>query len=238
MVEPRELMKQFYPHVLHPPEITLTSRYGISMVEPLFSMSQRMEIDSQTKQLAIQYPAWALFWFAGAISATMRTLPDNDPWSTRHPLVTSPLSSQARNSSTPRFGSWRDVVDITPPMREDIDVDMDLAFFSDALSDDSAKVLVAGSRGWKTTASVLADCSAPDGEYLFSVGDGALRWAIGRRRQYSGHGDTFPVTSIIQSAANATSIIKGSHEPSEALDNLVHREKFSNMAYVPLDDEF
>lgn len=115
---------------------------------------------------------------------------------------------------------------------------MDLSFFSDEISDDSAKVLVAGPRGWLTTANVLADAAAPDGEYLFSVGDGALRWAVGRRRQYAGHGDTFPTTAIIQAATNATSIIKGYDEPLEAMDVLVQREKFSNMAYVPIEDEF
>lgn len=238
MAQPSELIQRFNPHVLHPPETEQATRYAISFVEPLFSLSQRMEIDGQAKDSAVRYPAWALFWYAGCVSAIMRTLPDVDPWSTRYPLVTPPLSSQARNSSTPRFGSWRDVVDLTPPVRDDIDTDMDLSFFSDEISDDSAKVLVAGPRGWLTTANVLADAAAPDGEYLFSVGDGALRWAVGRRRQYAGHGDTFPTTAIIQAATNATSIIKGYDEPLEAMDVLVQREKFSNMAYVPIEDEF
>lgn len=232
-----DVIARFTPRTKYPTDIEEAQRYVTTFSEPLLSLVDRTEAEMKMRQLCHIYPAWAAFWFAGSISSVMRTLPSADPWTNMHPLVTSSLGDQAHKDSRPRFGTHLDAIDLVDPMSDDPSTDSSLAAFASPIGDDAAKALAAGPHGWLITAEVLSRMTAPEGEYLYYVGDAALRRAIARRRQYLGRDDEMPTTALLQWGWWAVRIVKNGRDLPSTVDNLVDQERIPNEAYQPIWDE-
>lgn len=59
---------------------TCAIRWGIGLVEPLLSVSQRVNDDQALAELGRTHPAWVRVFFAGVLSNLGGTLPADDPW--------------------------------------------------------------------------------------------------------------------------------------------------------------
>jgi hypothetical protein len=225
--------KRFPGAMPAPTEWSAAAEYAVTLHDPLVSATTRTEATASITQLCVRYPVWACVWFGGSTATILATLPGADPWLSKHPLVTPSVVQQARTTSTPRFGSYLDAIDLGAPISDDLRSDIGLAAFAEPLSDDSAHVLSAASDAASTAVSVLADRTAPDGEMVFLTGHDALRWAIARRRQYLGHDDLFQVRALFKWGWSAARIATGRSFNGDELEQFIEDEALPDDLYLP-----
>ncbi|MFD6092835.1 hypothetical protein ACFWGN_11995 [Oerskovia sp. NPDC060338] len=190
----------------------------VTQCEPLIATSVRNELDKAMVDLALENASWVATWVAGVVSDMTRTLPVSDPWRNlsasipvpgkrrmrRGDLVTDLTGQGAINPRTgKRFGTWLDAVDLVgAPASADLTTDLGLAALLRPLSDDASALVAFAADGFTEARESLEAVYARSreggrdgGRAVWSCGADAIRWAIHRRRSYTGLDDPYPAVS-------------------------------------------
>lgn len=181
------------------PDTGWVSRFVVALCEPLLDTEVRHEIDENMISLIAARPQWCAAWLSGFLSDVVRSLDPADPWRN----LTVKDGKVLLPDGTP-FGSWVDATDIVKASVEDLRSDLGLAAVADPLSDYSGVLLATASQGWhqtlhwiESTLILNAALNHDDARQYFKVAVNALRWAIYRRRLFSGMEDPFiPVSGV------------------------------------------
>lgn len=187
------------------------ARWVVALCEPLVDTDSRIEIDARMVDLASRRPHWYAAWLSGFLSAIVQSLDPEDPW--RNLQV---VNNQTVHPNESPFGTWVDATDLVYASVEDIRADLGLAALEKPLSADSAELLTVAAQGWDATLTwcerrlVTATRLGPsDGEALFKTTSAAVRWAVHRRRLFSGMEDPFIHTSGVAWTARADKLTSG-----------------------------
>lgn len=175
------------------PETTWVSRWIVALSDPLVDTDARVEIEDRLVRLVAAHPHWFAGWLSGFVSDLIRSLDPKDPW--RNLSVQDGQTLLADGSP---FGTWVDASDILPAGDPDLRSDIGLAALEKKLDPKAAQLLAVASRGWEDT---LAWCEAnlvtaasldlDAARDYFRVAAQAIRWALHRRRVFSGIDDPF-----------------------------------------------
>lgn len=156
------------------------ARWVMTLSEPLLSTERRVTLDSDMAAFISANHQWAVYWFAGAISDIVATLPGNDPWRQLSASIDLTMISLGESSSEAEtriwfqnpqgesppggtravfpdgrtFGSPEDSSDLVAPDIGPADSDIGLAALIEPLGDLSSAV------GGFATADVESFCSA------------------------------------------------------------------------------
>lgn len=169
------------------------SRFVVALCEPLLDTETRQEIDDQMVSLIASRPQWCAAWLSGFLSDIVRSLDPEDPWRN----LTIAKGKALLPDGTP-FGSWVDATDLIHASTMDQRSDLGLAALVNPLSDESAVLMATASQGWHPTLhwleSNLVLATGLDREQArsyFTIAVRTLRWAIHRRRLFTGMEDQF-----------------------------------------------
>lgn len=183
----------------------LIRRWVVALCEPLLSLSARRSADEGAESAAERCPEWFRIWAAGTLSDIMLTLDPEDPWLSLS--IDEAGAVRLRNGN--EFGSWRDSTDIlhvAAPGRFIAEEDLGLAALAEGLPRASALLLVAAADGFDRLREQLSLTPASD---LFEVVADALRWAIHRRRIFTGLDDAYSPVTAGNWIARADKILAG-----------------------------
>lgn len=169
------------------------SRFVVALCEPLLDTETRQEIDDHLVSLIAERPQWCAAWLSGFLSDVVRSLDPEDPWRN----LTVAKGKALLPDGTP-FGSWVDATDLIHASTMDQRSDLGLAALVTPLADSSAVLMATASQGWHATLhwleSNLVLATGLDQEqarHYFNVAVRTLRWAIHRRRLFTGMEDQF-----------------------------------------------
>ena len=174
-------------------DVDWISRWVVSLCEPLITTAARQEIEEHVRAIASRNPLWFSAWAAGFVSDMVRSLDPEDPWRN---LELKDGGALLPDGSP--FGTWVDATDIVPPSVPDRRSDLGLAAVDTPLPARGAELVAAAAGGWRPVlnwlTANLATAPALEGEQaqeFFETIDGAVRWAMFRRRLFAGMDDAF-----------------------------------------------
>ena len=115
-------------------------RWGMGLVEPLLSVTQRVNDDQAMAELGRTNPAWVRIFFAGVLSNLGGTLPDNDSWRGTSARIgrmavgpNPPSFDGAVGTDWAPWGTWEDSLDVIESVFSSPDVDPEFAALSEGL---------------------------------------------------------------------------------------------------------
>lgn len=198
---------------MNQPETGWVSRWVVSLCEPLLDTDSRIEIDRGMVDTIAANPHWVAAWAAGWLSDIVRSLDPDDPWR----RITFDGESTLHPDGSP-FGSWVDATDIVHASTNDIRSDLGLAAVEKQMDPKAAALLAMAAQGrdaalhWCERNLVTApSLSREEASLFFTVMATALRWAIYRRRLFSGAEDPFIPVSGTEWIRRASKVISGEH---------------------------
>lgn len=187
------------------------ARWIVALCEPLVDTAARVEIDEHMVRLVSSHPHWFAAWAAGFLSDVVQSLDPDDPW--RNLQI---VDGQVVHPDRSPFGTWVDATDIVHVSIEDIRADLGLAALEHPAGDEAARLLSVAARGWDPTLTWLetnmvtsAVLSLDEGAGFFRTVSSALRWAIHRRRLFSGLEDPFVQVSGVAWISRADKMTSG-----------------------------
>lgn len=218
------------------PETGWVSRWVVSMYDPLIDTAARQEIEENLKVIIAAHPHWFAAWLAGHLSDVIRSLDPEDPWR-KLKLV----EGRALHPDGSPFGSWVDSTDLAQPSVPDMRSDLALAALQDPLSDDAAAMIAVASGGWDETLAwceanlvTSATLDAEGAERFFKVGTSALRWAVHRRRLYTGAEDSFIPINGIAWIGRAHKVTAGSSWDEDRAERVLQESSVPPGTYLQL----
>ena len=224
------------------------ARWIVSLCEPLICTVERAQLDERMSTLALCNAEWVNTWFAGMLSSTVLSLPQEDPWrklsAAFYPAngtkahtyefdsVPVPQVTGARSKGK-SFGTRRDHTDMIIPEFNDWLTDLQLAAVTKGLDTWSSTLIGFAGGGFDSTRSVMNEMHAeivdkrkahldPATKDMFHVLSEALKYVIHRRRTYVGLDDEFVWSKGFQWIARTDQLVSGrkfSHE--DLLDDIV-----------------
>jgi hypothetical protein len=171
-------------------------RWTASLVEPLLSTSQRIQLDHDFREVAQTEPAWFCAFCAGVLSGITSSLPLCDPWRT----AKVDTNGVAKWPDGRKFGLREDTNDVIRPIFgiDDAGIDPTTLALEEGVTKDAAKLLVISFGGWRETYAALIGVSfggwgetdasfaeaQQDHDAAFEMVTSAIHWAQHRRRAY------------------------------------------------------
>lgn len=157
-------------------------QWSATLVEPLLSLNQRIEIEGRFRILSAERPQYFKNFTAGVVSGLVSALPFQDPW--RNTKIDD--DGDAKWHDGQPFGSRNDVSDLRAPVPalDHLGIDPATAAVVD-LSPTAAQVLVQAFHGWKAARrqiDIISDRRSQD--MCFEDITAAIRRAAHRHRSY------------------------------------------------------
>lgn len=187
------------------------ARWVVALCEPLLETEARIQIESQMVELIAERPHWFAAWLSGFLSDVVRSLDPEDPW--RNLSI---VEGQTVHPDRSPFGTWVDTSDVVHVSIEDIRADLGLAALEKPLNDNAAQLVAVASQGWDATLTwcemnmvTAATLSPEQADIFFKTASSALRWAIHRRRLFSGIEDPFVQVSGVSWISRADKMTSG-----------------------------
>ncbi|MGK3708770.1 hypothetical protein [Arthrobacter sp. IK3] len=192
-------------------DIDWVNRWVVSLCEPLVTTAARREIDEHVADIAARQPLWISAWASGLVSDLVRSLDPEDPW--RNLEVAS--SGAVMPDGSP-FGTWVDATDIVPPSVPDRRADVGLAAVDTGLSGRASEFVAVAAGGWRPAFEWIREnlvtapaLDGPQAAELLDTVDGAIRWAMFRRRLFAGQDDPFIPVDAAAWTTRAGKMISG-----------------------------
>lgn len=164
----------------------------VALCEPLLPIKARLAADEGAENVAASSSWWFRVWSAGVISDIMLTLDPDDPWM----RLSVDENGTVRTPDGEPFGSWKnsaDILHVPSPTYFDPREDLGLAALAYGIHERAALLLAQARGGLDAMLDILRGTSDDE---LFEVASEALRWAIHRRRIFTGLDDAYaPVTA-------------------------------------------
>ncbi|ACL42342.1 hypothetical protein Achl_4391 (plasmid) [Pseudarthrobacter chlorophenolicus A6] len=187
------------------------ARWVVALCEPLLETEARIQIEAQMVELVSRKPHWFAAWFSGFLSDVVRSLDPQDPW--RNLSI---VEGQTVHPDRSPFGTWVDASDVVHVSIEDIRADLGLAALEKPLNENAAQLISVAAQGWDATltwceANLVTAATLPpeQGAEFFKTASAALRWAIHRRRLFSGIEDPFVQVSGVSWITRADKMTSG-----------------------------
>jgi hypothetical protein len=157
-------------------------QWSATLVEPLLSLNQRIEIEGRFRILAVERPEYFKNYTAGVVGGLVSALPFLDPW--RKTKIDD--DGEAKWLDGLPFGSRNDVNDLRAPVPalDHLGIDPATVAIED-LSATAAQVLVQAFHGWKAARrqiDIISDRRSQD--MCFEDITAAIRRAAHRHRSY------------------------------------------------------
>ncbi|MFC8797302.1 hypothetical protein ACFT2C_06190 [Promicromonospora sp. NPDC057138] len=186
------------------------ARWAVQQCEPLVPGAARLATEARFVELTQESPGRTASWFGGVLADQIGTLPPDDPWRNLSARVgdltrgAAPPAGDGAVSPAGPFGAMADGVDLVPTTFPSPMTDVGLAALSDGLSPIAAAVLAFATDGWSECNAALTAAHAritqSDGQVtsaacIVASGGDAVRWALWRRRVYSGPADDWFLAS-------------------------------------------
>lgn len=167
-------------------------RWLVGLFDGLLSLDMRASAEDQLLAHVRARPVLFAVFVSGVVTDLVRSLPAEDPW--RH---TGEVEGMVQSVRGDPFGTWADATDLQTPGHPDVKSDANLAALSSPLTPSAALVIHLAAQGWDAVCEHLsaAVCRGTTAEELFSDGAAAIRWAVHRRRVYTGADD--PYASVV-----------------------------------------
>ena len=186
------------------------ARWAVQQCEPLVPGAARLATEARFVELTQEAPGRTVAWFGGVLADQVQTLPPDDPWRNLSARVGDltrgavPPAGDGAVSVAGPFGTMADGVDLVPATFPSPMTDVGVAALSDGLSPMAAATLAFAADGWRKCNVALTDAytrfTQSDGQVtsaacLVAAGGDAMRWALWRRRVYSGPADDWFLAS-------------------------------------------
>ena len=210
-------------------------RWGMGLVEPLLSVTQRVNDDQAMAELGRTNPAWVRIFFAGVLSNLGGTLPDNDSWRGTSARIgrmavgpNPPSFDGAVGTDWAPWGTWEDSLGVTESVFSSPDVDPEFAALSEGLLPTAAALAAFSTHGWRLCREALeAAGKTTDGpEEFHQLATSSIRWAAHRRRSYGfPNNDPFLIESFLSWSWRATDVLAGRPVNQEEVDKAIRSER-------------
>lgn len=202
------------------------ARWAVSLCEPLIATRRRIELDEAMLTLVLEQPTWACAWFSGVIADHLQTLPAEDPWRNLTVNLGPDFDEEKQNSSISNQGQWKTYssayggpvqlpsgepfggesswTDLIRKDSNDLSLDPSTAALDEEISEEAKVMIAFAAKGWRKpfeySRALFTQRSQTDrleaAINLFEAGSDALRWALHRRRVYTGHDDSMSLLSM------------------------------------------
>lgn len=193
------------------PDTTWVSRWIVALSDPLVETESRAEIEDQLTRLVAAHPHWFAGWVSGFVSDLIRSLDPKDPWRN---LSVHDAQTLLKDGSP--FGTWVDATDVVPAGDPDLRSDIGLAALEKKLDPRAAQLIAVSARGWEATLSwceknlvTAASLDLDAARDYFRVAAQAIRWALHRRRVFSGIDDPFAILTAQAWVGRADKLTSG-----------------------------
>lgn len=203
--------------------VLAAQRWGIALVEPLFSPAQRSSIESDYFQVFVEHPEWWLVHAAGLASDIGQTIPLDDSFRS----VSIEPDGVARWPDGRLFGTWRDATDVIEESSDAPTTDASFTALEDDLTPAAAAIARASIEPWAETHSVISDVLSACGvETCFDATTSAIRFIEHRRRSYGlPADDVWPVVSCFTWTWRAYRVIDGIPLDHDQIQLAVEQER-------------
>ena len=210
------------------PEEFAYRRWLAGLFDGLVSPDSRVANECQLLLQVRARPLLFAAFVSGVVSDLLRSLPAEDPW--RHTTLVQGTVLSVRGDL---FGTRVDATDLIVPSHPDFSSDSRLAALDSPLSKSAALVIHLCAQSWSTARETLTESirGGLTAEELYSDGCAAIRWAMHRRRTYTGAED--PYSSVVSSAwvRRARSVEKGQPWDEARRARLAMQEKVPDGLY-------
>lgn len=191
-----------YGSRLDPEELAYT-RWLAGLVDGLVSPDTRADNDCQMLLHTRVRPVLFAAFVSGVVSDLLSSPPAEDPWR-RTTLVEGTVRSLRGES----FGSWVDGTDLLVRGHPDLRFDSSLAALASPLTRSAALLIHLCARSWSAACDTLREAirGGITADELFSDGCAAIRWALHRRRAYTGADDPYTTLVTMEWVRRANSV--------------------------------
>ena len=209
-------------------EEVVYARWLAGLFDGLVSPDSRLANEHQLLLHVRAMPLLFAAFVSGAVSDLLRSLPAEDPW--RHTALVQGTVLSVRGDL---FGTMLDATDLIVPNHPDFSSDPRLAAFDSPLSTLAALLIHLCAQSWSTARETLAELirGGLAGEDLYCAGCAAIRWAIHRRRVYTGAEDPYSFVVTRAWVRRARSAEKGQPWDEARRARLATQEKVPDGLY-------
>lgn len=188
--------------------IQIVTRWSVAVSDPLVSDAYRQRAAGDLSELSCSDPKWFRIWAAGLLWDMIDTLDPADPWR----QVSRTQEGVVLPDGT-AFGNWVNATDIFPFPPEGIpELDLSLASLTEPLTEDAKTLWLAAQQGRVQAREAMELMSA---QRALAAAVQAIKWAIFRRRVFTGQEDLYIPLAIRQWGHQAQMVLDGAAESEE-----------------------
>jgi hypothetical protein len=211
-----------------PPDLTAwrvlaAERWGISLIEPLFSPKKHADIEHEYRRVLATDPDWWLVHASGLASDVGQTLPIDD----RFRSVVIEPDGVARWPDGSIFGTWRDSLDVIDESSDAPTTDASFTAIEDDLAPAAAAIARTSIEPWRAVHSALSALRDSAGDdACFDAATSAIRFIEHRRRSYGlPADDIWPLVSCFTWTWRARRFVEGIPLDDDEIRLAVERER-------------